>query len=378
MSEMSLSDVVPGGIDQPPTRRSSARSRERRRRRRRRRTLLALLVALLVLGAGGLAAWSGLAPTVRSAFAPDDWPGPGTGSVQVQIPAGASGASIARILAEAGVVRTPKAFLTALKQNTDSAAIQPGTYTLQRQMPAAAALGLLLDPNSRVLLKVTIPEGSRLTQIVDLLVKQAHLDRAQLQAALKNPAAIGLPAAAKGNPEGYLYPATYEFLPGVTPSKALSTMVTEGLRQLQTAGVTTPEIQTVLIKASIVQAEAGRSQDMPKVARVLENRLARHIPLQLDSTVSYATGHFGITTSARDRASRSPYNTYRVAGLPPGPIDSPGIAAVKAVLNPAAGDWLFFVTVNPDTGETKFAVTEAQRVAITREFQAWLRTHPQG
>ena len=134
----------------------------------------------------------------------------------------------------------------------------------------------------------------------------------------------------------------------------------------------------MLIKASIVQAEAGRSQDMPKVARVLENRLARHIPLQLDSTVSYATGHFGITTSARDRASRSPYNTYRVAGLPPGPIDSPGIAAVKAVLNPAAGDWLFFVTVNPDTGETKFAVTEAQRVAITREFQAWLRTHPQG
>ncbi len=377
MSEMSLSDVLPGGTDQPPGRRSSVRLRERRRRKRRRRTLLVLLVALLVLGGGGLGAWYGLAPVVRAALAPNDYPGPGTGTVQVTIPAGASGATIARILADAGVVKTPKAFVTALKQNPRAAAIQPGTYMLHKQMSAAAALGSLLDPSSKVLLKVTIAEGQRLSQILDLLVKQLHLNRAQLQAAVKKPQTLGLPTAAKGNLEGYLFPATYEFPPGISPTKALSTMVAECLRQMQTAGVTSDQVQTVLIKASIVQAEAGRISDMPKVARVLDNRLEQKLPLQLDSTVSYATGHFGITTSAKDRASSSPYNTYRFAGLPPGPIDSPGIEAIKAALSPEPGDWLFFVTVNPDTGVTKFAVTEAQRVQITREFQAWLRAHPQ-
>jgi UPF0755 protein len=374
---MSLSDVLPGGTDQPPGRRSSVRLRERRRRKRRRRALLALLIALLVLGGGGLGAWFGLAPAVRAALAPNDYPGPGTGTVQVVIPAGASGSTIARILADAGVVKTPKAFLTALKQNPRAAAIQPGTYTLSKQMSAAAALGSLLNPASKVLLKVTIPEGQRLSQIIDLLAKQVHLNKAQLQAAIKKPAALGLPPAAKGNVEGYLFPATYEFPPGVSPAKALSTMIAECLRQMQTAGVTSAQVQTVLIKASIVQAEAGRAADMPKVARVLDNRLAQKLPLQLDSTVSYATGHFAITTSAKDRSSTSRYNTYRFAGLPPGPIDSPGIEAIKAVLSPAQGDWLYFVTVNPDTGLTKFATTEAQRMQITREFQAWLRAHPQ-
>jgi UPF0755 protein len=130
--------------------------------------------------------------------------------------------------------------------------------------------------------------------------------------------------------------------------------------------------QEVVTVASIVQSEARNASDFPKVARVIYNRLDRGMPLQMDSTVHYAVGKSGqLTTTDEDRASSSPYNTYRFPGLPPGPIASPGDAALKAALHPADGDWIYFVTVNPDTGETKFAVTNAQHqrnVAQLREF----------
>jgi UPF0755 protein len=117
---------------------------------------------------------------------------------------------------------------------------------------------------------------------------------------------------------------------------------------------------------------------MGKVARVLNNRLATSMPLQLDTTVNYATGKTGLTTSDEDRANPSPYNTYVHPGLPPGPISNPGEEALKAVLSPTPGPWLFFVVVNPDTGETRFAVTPQEHEQNVKLFQAWLRAHPNG
>jgi len=134
----------------------------------------------------------------------------------------------------------------------------------------------------------------------------------------------------------------------------------------------------VLTKASLVQAEASSTEDMAKVARVLENRLADGMPLQLDTTVNYANGKTGITTSAADRKNPSPYNTYVHPGLPPGAIDNPGEEALRAVLSPAPGDWRFFVVVNPDTGETRFARTGAEHHQNVLLFQQWLREHPGG
>jgi UPF0755 protein len=117
---------------------------------------------------------------------------------------------------------------------------------------------------------------------------------------------------------------------------------------------------------------------MPKVARVIENRLAQGMLLQLDTTVNYATGKTGLTTTDEDRANPSPYNTYVHAGLPPGPITNPGEEALRAVLSPAPGAWMFFVVVNPDTGETRFAVTAEEHQQNVALFQAWLRAHPGG
>jgi UPF0755 protein len=108
---------------------------------------------------------------------------------------------------------------------------------------------------------------------------------------------------------------------------------------------------------------------------VLDNRLRINMKLQLDSTVSYAVQRFNVTTTSQDRDSPSRYNTYRWVGLPAGPIANPGEDALKAVMNPTPGKWLYFVTTNPSTGETKFAVDEAGHAANTREFQKWLQTH---
>ena len=121
--------------------------------------------------------------------------------------------------------------------------------------------------------------------------------------------------------------------------------------------------------ASLVQAEGGRLSDYPKIARVIYNRLANGMPLQLDSTVLYGLNKFGILASDMDLTSPSPYNTYKHKGLPPGPIDSPGNAAIQAVLHPASGNWLYFVTVNPKTGETLFTSSETQFEQFRQELQ---------
>jgi UPF0755 protein len=160
----------------------------------------------------------------------------------------------------------------------------------------------------------------------------------------------------------------------------LTAMVARAQKAMQEVGVPTDPAQRhdVLTKASIVQAEAGSTSDMGKIARVLENRLADGTPLQLDTTVNYANGKTGVTTSASDRANPSPYNTYMHAGLPPGPISSPGEDALRAVLAPTPGDWRYFVVVDPDTGETLFAKTGEEHQANVKKFQQWLRANPQG
>ena len=118
----------------------------------------------------------------------------------------------------------------------------------------------------------------------------------------------------------------------------------------------------------------------PQTRKVIDNRLANQLRnggrLQLDSTVGYAVGRRTLTTTATERNVNSPYNTYRYGGLPPGPIDSPGKAAIQAALSPADGPWLYFVTVDPSTGETKFATTSAEHQRNVAEFQAWCRNNP--
>ena len=242
-------------------------------------------------------------------------------------------------------------------------------------MRAAYAVAILVNSDNRITEEVVITEGLWAKEIYAKLSKQTGVPVADYVAAAKDPAALGLPPSAKGNVEGYLFPASYTFDPKTSAAAQLKQMVANSVSRLEKLGVAPENMEHVVIVASLVEAEARLEADRPKVARVVENRLARKMPLQLDSTVNYAIGKHGITTTDRDRQLNSPYNTYKVVGLPAGPVGNPGESAIKAAAAPAAGSWLYFVTVNPTTGETKFATTYAEHQANVKLFQQWCNEH---
>jgi UPF0755 protein len=335
-----------------------------------------VLVALVVVGGAVGGAWIGLRPLIASFTAPTDFPGPGAGAVQVKIPDGASGTAIGQVLQEKGVVRTVKGFVSAFNDNPHSAQIKPGTYQLKAQMRSADAVIALLDDANRLVSRVTLKEGIRAADIPDLVASRTKIPAADLKAALAAPAQIGLPPEANGKPEGWLFPATYDVEPGATADQLLGQMVERTIAELTTVGVPRAQWEAVLIKASLVQAEAKLPADFPKIARVLDNRIAKGMRLQLDTTVHYATGNFTVATTIKDTQVKSPYNTYLVAGLPAGPIGNPGNAAIQAAQNPTPGPWLYFVATNPDTGQTKYATTPAEFAKIKAEYDNWAKTHP--
>jgi len=370
------SGMVGIGLGEPP----AAPGRRRRRRARRRiRGCLAVLLAMAVLFGGAYVAFSYGLDAVRSRLSPPpDYSGKGTGQVLVQVHDGDNATDIAATLVDKGVVKSQEAFVDAARQDPDSTGIQVGFYSLRRQMSADDALAVLVDPQNLMQSAVTVPEGVRLDQIVALLAQKTDFSKAQYERVLARPQRLGLPSYADGNAEGYLFPATYEVPPNATPRSVLAAMVKrydQAVSDLdletraRSLGASPHDVMTV---ASLVQAEARFDKDFSKVARVIYNRLDDGMPLQFDSTVHYAVGKDGrVGTSDADRASDSPYNTYKHAGLPPTPIGAPGEKAIKAALEPADGSWLYFVTTNPDTGVTKFATSYKEHLRNKAEFDQW-------
>jgi UPF0755 protein len=356
----------------------------RKRGRRRAAGCLAVLVSLVVLvGLAGFAVVKGRA-YLEDVFAPPpDYSGDGRGSVLVEVQDGDTSTEIADTLYKSGVVASEEAFIDVAREEPRATLIQVGFYDMAHRMSAQAALNRMLDPSSIVTNAVTVPEGYTVEQTLQQAAADSDLALGKLQQAADDPQSLGLPAYAGGNPEGYLFPATYELAPNATEEQMLRMMVSrfeqsaqrlDLERQARRLGMSPQQVVTV---ASIVQREARQPADFAKVARVIYNRLERGMPLQMDSTVHYAVGKTGqVTTTDEDRASSSPYNTYRVTGLPPGPIASPGDSALQAALHPAEGDWIYFVTVNIDTGETKFAVTDAQHQKNVAQLHAFCRQSP--
>ena len=349
-------------------------SADTRPRRRRPVAVVLSLVVLAAVVAGIVLGGKALLGLVNPAD--EDYSGQGTGSVQVRVADGDTLSDIGRTLVEADVIASVGPFVAAAESQPAAMGIQPGVYGMRQQMSGAAALELLLDPASRLFSRVTIPEGFTVTRVLERLAEETDTPIEELNAAAVDPAATGLPPYANGLLEGWLFPATYDFEPETTPAQMLAQMVARTVQTLDQLGVPEDQRLTVITKASMVQAEASSPEDMAMVAQVLENRLAIGMPLQLDTTVNYANGKAGITTTAEDRANPSPYNTYFHPGLPPGAISNPGEDALRAVLNPTPGQWLFFVVVDPDTGETRFAVTAEEHAANVELFRQWLRENP--
>ncbi len=323
--------------------------------RRRRRNPFGILIALILFVALVGVAVVGVSKNLPSfGGGSTDYTGDGTGQVLVTVAAGDSAGAIATELKSKDVVKSREAFLTAAAADKRSKGIQPGAYNLRSQMSALAALNLILDPVARARTKVTIPEGTVLNAAISKIADGTNITDADLIAAAKDPATLGVPAYGKGQLEGFLFPATYDVEPGTTATQVLTTMVA---RYQQAAKAVDLEARAaaigrspydVLVTASLIEKETAFAPDRAKVARVVYNRLDRGMPLQFDSTVNYLKAEKTARLTLADLKIESAYNTYKNKGLPPTPIDSPGQDALQAALNPADGNYVFFITTSKD------------------------------
>ena len=381
MNDLFLDEIVrPEDPDEGgrSARRTDRAERDRKRKMRRRRSIIALVISLAILGGAAFAVVRFVLPVFQDISASSqeessDFPGPGTGSVDIEIPAGATGADMAAVLVDAGVVQSTKAFTTAFAANPDAGGIQPGTYRLLLEMRASDAVAALLDGGNRVQTKVTIPEGLRVDQILEKLSSVTAVSVEEFTTAMADTAATGLPAEAGGNYEGWLFSATYTFQPGTTPAQMIGAMVARTIEVLDARAVAPADRMTVLTKASLVEREARTPEDRAMVARAIQNRLDIGMKLDIDASVAYGAGVPGTQLTDEMIETDTPYNLYTRTGLPPTPIAAPSEVAIDAVLAPADGPWLFWVTVNLDTGETRFAETFADHqanVQVLREWQA--------
>ncbi|GGX98992.1 endolytic transglycosylase MltG [Streptomyces hiroshimensis] len=362
--------------DEPREERSRGRDRRgkkskktKKNKRRSGTACLVVAVALLgVVGGGGYFAYDywqthfGAAP---------DYEGEGSGQVQVEIPKGASLTVMGQALEKAGVVKSVGAFTNAAAKKS----IQPGTYTLHKQMSGAAAVEMMTNAANFL----TISEGQRAGQIYAAIDKKLGLAEGTTKGVAKSQAKnLGLPEWAGTDPnikdplEGFLFPSQYGAGKGTKPEEILRQMVTrakdnyakqdlEG--KAKELGLKSP-LQVITV-ASLVQAEGRYKHDFDKVSRVIYNRLKPENKetyglLDFDSTVNYAKNTSTLDTGAVSdlRQFKDPYNTYKIKGLPPGPINNPGLEALKSSMAPAPGPWYYFVSINEN--ETLFAVTNEE------------------
>ena len=317
-----------------------------------------LVISILIVASGVIfVARSGpsVAPDFETMITVDGMP-----EVVIDIPAGSSGSAIARLLFEKGIIKSSESYFRVAVGDKRSESVAPGNHRLTRQISARQALEQLLDTN-RIPNLIRIYEGGWKSEVTTELLDYGFA-RPEISQAFKS---VLLPKGFNDS-EGLLFPAQYSFTKGTTALQAIQAMVdrfsTESIAKELLLGTKEFSSLELLTIASIVQAE-GDEKDFAKVSQVIRNRLKIGMPLQMDSTVHFVKRVRGqIFLSSKSTLLNSPYNTYRKYGLPPGPIGSPGVAAMTAALNPTVGDWLYFITVAP--GDTRFTKSND-------EFNTW-------
>lgn len=348
----------------------------------KRKTLWVALgaAAAVVLGASAFGLYS--TGALSSILHPvDDYEGISGKTVEFTIAQGDIGETVAKNLANAGIVKSFEAIYKLMLKTDPAPVLIPGVYTLHEHMSAKDALAALSDEKNRLVNQVTITEGTILPKVISQLSAATKIPVAQFESAIKDPQALGLPAQAK-TVEGYLFPATYSFSPNQSATDIIEQMIARTFTALDKAKVAPADQFKVITLASLIQKEAGSVKDMSKVSRVFTNRMNEDLwpsgLLESDATVAYGSGHTNRwETTVAERADRSNiYNTYVHPGPLAAPISNPGEDAINAALNPEAGKWLFFVAINLETGETIFSETADQHNAAVVKMQEWWQAHP--
>jgi peptidoglycan lytic transglycosylase G len=340
---------------------------------------LMAFILLAVLGGGVFFGYN----KVKDFFTAADYDGAGTEAVQVTIEKNATLTDIGNALVDSDVVKSTKAFVNAANENPRSKNIQSGTYKMRKQMSAKNAVTLLLDPKTRITAGVTVTEGLTAKQVYLVLSKATKIPVKDFETAAKNPTDLGVPAfwfnrrdkkpVAKSI-EGFLFPDTYEFDPKLDAKGILEVMVARFLSVTQDMGFV-DNVQNnlsvspfeALIVGSLAQAEAGVPEDLPKVARVAYNRAYKfNMPLEFDVTANYwlelngkDAKHSGRLTPQELDDPKNPYNVKSKRGLPVGPIDNPGKGALQGAMQPAVGNYTYFVAIDKQ-GHSVFTNDYAQ------------------
>lgn len=345
---------------------------------------LAVAVSLAVLVGGGVFVFNQVERRVTGIFTAaiaEDFEGQGVEDVEVEIPEGSSLTVIGEILVDAEVVASQEAWQAAVAADDASSTVQAGTYQMRTRVPAATALDMLLDTARLVVNRVTVPEGLVLDQQVEALTASG-IDAEEFEEVLEDPERLDLVGYADDSPEGFLFPDTYDFDDETSAEDLLNQMaerygeVADDLGFEDAAGELDVSQHDIAVVASIIDKEVTIPEDRAKVSRVIYNRLEEGMRLQFDSTVYYATGVYPPEQQPAGAFEpfgppESDYNTYKVDGLPEGPISAPGRAAMEAAAAPADGDWLYFVTVNFETGETRFTADAAEHERNVAEWRQW-------
>ncbi len=378
---------------------SRAASRKAAERKRRRRNLLYIAAVFVVLFA--VAAVYAGTKLMGVLNGPEDYAGPPGPVAVVQVHPGDTASQIAQTMLDRDVVKSTGAFYQAAVQNSNMTSVQPGYYAIPTHSKGVDAVTALVTPDSRVG-NVVISEGRRLHDSIDAntgsrnegiyrkiaeascvgtgpakkCVTYEQLDAAGASTDLKS---LGVPSWAIDQVrqvpdhtrqlEGLISAGAWDFDPSGTAPQILAQLVAESAHSYESTGLLTPNPAIginltpyqILIAASLVEREALPA-DMPKVARVIVNRLNVNMPLEFDSTVNYTLDTTAVATTDSDRAKHTPWNTYAMSGLPATPIASPSLGALRAMENPTAGPWLYFVTVDKQ-GTTLFtdSYSEHQR-----------------
>ncbi|MER6853350.1 endolytic transglycosylase MltG [Streptomyces flaveolus] len=353
------------------------------------RSGLACLVVCLVLG-GGVAGvgYFGLQFYQDRFGAAPDYAGNGNGEkVTVTIPEGAGGATIGQELKRQGVVKSVDAFISAQQSNPNGKSIQDGVYTLQKEMSAASAVQMLLDPKSRS--NLIISEGWRNVQVYKKIDEQLGLKTGTTAGVAKSQwKNLGLPAWAmnhgdvKDPLEGFLFPSSYPAAKGQKPEDVLRQMVARANERYTELGLASKAESLgldgpwqLLTVASLVQAEGKTHEDFRKMSEVVYNRLKpdnteTNRLLQFDSTFNYAKGQSNIHIGESEiNNDKDPYNTYTNTGLPPGPIGNPGDEALQASMDPTDDGWIYFVATD-GRNKTEFAKTHDEFLRLKEKFNA--------
>lgn len=325
--------------------------------------LVSLLLALGAAGAVGLGGWMRWAVSPVRAGAP---PAP-TG---FDVEPGASLASVAHRLEQRGLIRSALAMRAWARLSTRDPRLKIGEYELSPTLSTPEILEILASGRVRTH-PVVIPEGIRAVEIADRLAAAGLAERAQFLAVVFDPESPERFDVEGPTLEGYLYPDTYRFSRGLGAETIARTMVERFRsvhRELRAETPTTLSMRELVTLASIVEKETGVPEERPLIAAVFLNRMRRGMRLETDPTVIYGIADFdGNLRRVHLEDASNPYNTYRIPGLPPGPIANPGREALRAVLEPADTDYLYFVSRND--GTHVFSTTYSQHARAVVQFQ---------